>query len=470
MSSEALGQVLHELHSRWMPHDGQIPVGEALFYEGCNNIFVSCGRNWGKTDFAEYSLNRWAALNPNSENYYFAPYMKQAREILWASNRIQNMVPKHWVQSINNTEMRIILKNGSFIKLDGSDNVDALRGIKPKGLIVYDEIKDHKRQFLDAFEPNRAAFNVPALFLGTPPEFHNHFVELMELSKTSKHWKFFQAPTAQNPFLSKTWLDNKRAEYEANNDLETWQREYEGIYVLGGKRHIIPQSLAYKPKARAELWPKDINNWEVIVCFDPAASSVFGVLFALHNKYLRKLIVFDELYLSDQKDMVTREVWNKVEAKLKHYRENMGLNTNSDNIHFVYDEAASWFRNESNEISQHWLNPTHKAKSDKETGLSAIRDMFNQSLVEIALECEHYLWELHGYVKDENGNVPKVNDHLIDCFRYVLMFLGYDTTIREIPKPKDKDLEKRYESIDDVFKPNLYADLDGSDWSALNYD
>ena len=249
-----LGEMLLSLDSIWSPHSGQVDPGRALFYDKIKNIFICAGRNWGKTEFIAYAVTRWAMQYENSENYIFEPLQKQAKEILWVSGRLQKMIPPEWIDGEpNNTEMRIRLVNGSFIKLDGSDNFDAYRGVKPKGLSIYDELKDHKKAFLDAYEPNRAAYDSPAIFVGTPPEFHNHFVELMELSKKSKHWKFFQEPTSANPYISKEWLERKREELIMMNDEETWLREYEAIYVKGGKRHIYPQAVKYKPAKKETL-------------------------------------------------------------------------------------------------------------------------------------------------------------------------------------------------------------------------
>ena len=157
---------IEALHRKWTPHPAQVELGRALLSGGFLDVFGQCGRNFGKTELVGYLTWRYAFTFPRSENYYFAPYMKQAREIMWASRRIQDFGPKDWIESINNTEMRITFKNGSFIKLDGSDNVDAYRGVKPKGLTIYDEFKDFRPEFHEAYDPNRAAFNSPLLIIG----------------------------------------------------------------------------------------------------------------------------------------------------------------------------------------------------------------------------------------------------------------------------------------------------------------
>jgi len=300
MSIVDLATILQNLHEKWQPHSGQIPIGRALFYENCKNIFVSAGRNFGKTELSAYSTWRWALENPGSENYIIEPFSIQAKEILWASKRIQTFGDTSEVESENNTEMRLNFKNGSFIKLLGSDNEVALQGIKPKGLIVYDEVKNHKKSAINLMEPNRAAFDSPAMFIGSPPEFECYFVELMEISKKTPGWKYFHAATEDNPHISRDWLERKRLELISMGDEETWLRDYMAIYVKGGKNHIIPQAVKYQPKPINQLLPTSFKHWELLVLFDPAAASVFAVIFVLFNQYTRKSIFLHEIYETNQ--------------------------------------------------------------------------------------------------------------------------------------------------------------------------
>jgi len=428
-----LAEFLEDLHSRWQPHPGQIPIGRALFYEGCKNIFTEAGKNFGKTELSCYCTWRWAFEHPGSENYIIEPYSIQAKEILWAGKRIQTFGNPDLVESANDTEMRIRFKNGSFIKLLGSDNEVALQGIKPQGLIVYDEIKDIKKSAINLMEPNRAAFGVPALFIGTPPEFHTYSVDLSNMAKKSQYWRYFHAPTSSNPHISKQWLKEKKEELISMNDEETWLRDYEAIFIKGGKRHIYPQAIKYKPRPKAELIPQSFKGISCLVIFDPAAASTFGVLFVLFDQYSRRSIVFDEIYEQDQSLMTVSRIWQRVFEILEPLK-SKGLRE----IRYVYDEAETWFLNETEEKPQCkdiWLEPTKKALNDKEFGITLVREIFNKGMIEIAEECVKLLWEFQNYMKDENGRIPKKDDHLLDCVRYYCHAVGY--SLEEVPKPKE---------------------------------
>ena len=452
-----LATFLEKLHSKWNPHPGQIPLLHSLFYGGFKDIFACCGRNFGKTESIAYASTRYAWEHEKSENYIFGPLAKQVREILWASGRIQEMPPKEYLEATNSVEMRVTLENRSFIKLDGSDNVDAYRGIKPKGLNVYDEFKDMRPEFINAYDPNRAAFDAPAIYIGTPPEFHNHFVEYMERAKRGhgKDWFFLHAPTSSNPFISRKWLEKKQRELIEANDEETWLREYEAIYVKGGKRHIIPQALKYKVIPFSMELFKDIKEWRVHVYFDPASSSTFGVLFVAYHPYTKRSVCIREIYEQELAKMTSRQIWARVfEIKEELHRLGFGR---YDTFEFIYDEAATWFRNETSEIEQArglWLSPTDKANNEKGEGISIIRDAFMRELIEICDTCPKLYWELENYIKDEAGRIPKENDHQIDNLRYHFAFINYALHKENPPREPDPFLQKRALRMEDEIGEN----------------
>jgi hypothetical protein len=459
-----LATFMEKLHSKWKPHAGQIPMGWALFYGGFKDIFACCGRNFGKTESIAYLETRYANENPKSENYIFGPLAKQVREILWASNRIQEMSPEEFKEATHSVEMRVTFTNKSFIKLDGSDNVDSYRGIKPKGLSVYDEFKDMRPDFISAYDPNRAAFDSPAIYIGTPPEFHNHFVDYMERAKKGhgKDWYFIHAPTSANPYISRAWLEKKKRELIEAGDEESWLREYEAIFVKGGKRHIIPQALKYTPIPFSMDLFKDPKEWKVHVRFDPGSSSTFAVLFVAFHPYTRRSICIREIYEQELSKMTTRQIWARV-FEIQAELIKLGF-PKHDTFEFGYDEAAAWFRNETNEIrecKEVWLAPTSKASNSKEDGISILRDVFNKSLLDICDSCPKTYWELENYMKDENGKIPKLNDHQIDNLRYYFAEIGYNLNEATPPRETDPTTQKRAFKIEDDFEESAsLSDID----------
>ena len=451
----AFYEVIEGLHRNWGPLPWQVGLGHALFYQGKKDVGAQCGRSSGKTDIAEYCVWRYAAQVPGSENYIFEPLQKQAKEILWAPQRLQNFGPKEWIKSINNTEMRITFWNGSFIKVDGSDNVDALRGIKPKGLVVYDELKDHKPAFIEAMEPNRARYDAPALYLGTPPEIHNHYVDIMNDLKRREDAFWVRATSFDNHFNSRAFLLRQKEKLIAQGQLDVWQREYEAIFVKGSKNSIFPQVLKMSFPAFSTVQPKDLNKWTLVVSFDPASTSTFGVVFMIFNSYTKKIIVFDELYVQDPVLMTAREIYKAVKQKID------PLLSHVRGVEFVYDEAAAWFRNEINEIdSRWWLTPSNKVEFGADGYIELVRAVMNKELITICETCPKLIWELESYIKDEKGKVPKKNDHNINALQYGLGSLGLD--LEELTEPViiPKEEPRAYRPEDDLELSSSYREID----------
>lgn len=438
-------EILAGLHDSWMPHAGQVPIGHSMFYEGCKDIFVDAGRNGGKTDFLCYAFWRFAMENPGTENYLFEPQQKQAREILWASGRMQNFGPKEWVSGVNNTEMRVTFKNGSFIKIDGSENYESYRGVKPSGLSGYDEVKDMKRKFFDAYEPNRAAKNTPAIWIGTPPEFPNHYDEIAQTVKDDPTGKFFWFPSWTNPHISLSFILKKFRQYKASGDIETWLREYAGLPIRGGKSHIFPQWLRYKTRPKDSLIPRSWRGWSMIIGFDPSTSGRFGVLFCLFNEFSKKLIVIDEILETTMGEMTARKIYSRTEKIRKEYKD-LGCK----DFRYVYDEAAAWFMNEIYEIPNcDWgLEKSEKSLNDANQGISIIRTLFDLNLIEVADHLAAFKSDFDGYVKDEKGRLPRDNDEMPDILRYICHALGYDLEELENKLP-DPDLMRRGHSLEE---------------------
>jgi len=100
--------------------------------------------------------------------------------------------------------------------------------------------------------------------------------------------------------------------------------------------------------------------------------------------------------------------------------------------------------------------PTQKFLNKKEHGLSLIKDLLIHDLVVISDRCEDLITEMEKYAKDDKGNIPKKDDHLIDCFRYLLGAANYDMVeVLERKMQKNNDLRdrfRRYEQDEHIWK------------------
>lgn len=430
LTVRARTEALTALHQRWTPHQGQIEAGTKIFYEGCKILFMQCGRNFGKTQFLVYCCVRFALLNPNSHVYLIGPQRKQEAEIVWHSKLLHNMIPDGWIgdpdRDVNKSELRITLKNGSFIKIDGADDPDALRGYKPH-FLACDEFKDWRKDSFQAMEPNLIAKKATVVIAGTPPDVECYFTEYADFVKRemyagNQRYYFMLRPTHTNPHIDKADLNEIERAHNDRGEDGIFRREYLAEFVPGGARAIFGMFSRYTHvksmyHINQEIM-RDRNKMKWVNIFDPASTSVFGSLFLGYNQYTKRIYVTSEIYERDSMLTSTTKIWPRaVKIQSEHY---------SGQWYNVCDNAEQWFINEVRDsFGYGGIVPTHKRVNQKEQELSLIKDIFNWDLITIAEDCRWFIHELENYVATEAGKIDKCADHLIDCFRYFLVFINY---------------------------------------------
>lgn len=418
---------LSDLHSIWTPHDAQKPVLNAIFKEGKKTVFCRSGRRSGKTDVSIYVALRKAILAANSKILIVTPTLKQAKKVYWKSGKVHQMIPKNWNCHITNDDLTIKFDNGSYIEIDGSDDIESHRGAE-YDVVIIDEFKDIKPEFYsEIINPTLATTNGTLVIIGTPPKNrNNHYFELEASVVGDKDWGFFHWTSFDNPYVSKKWLETEEKKYIARGEIDVWKREFLAEYCFGGKDQVFPmfsRKKHLKPlDTILDIMKRDWSRFEWITSCDPATSSTFAVLFSAYDRGSNRLFILDEIYATDKNLMTTGNIYEAIKKKQSE------LNTEADWA-IVYDEAASWFSNEVSSRFGDALFPSAKSRNNKEDGLSLIKDlMLKENGITIANHCKNTIFEIENYIMD-NGRYPKNNDHEIDNLRYTLGFLNLDFSL-----------------------------------------
>lgn len=452
-----LAEIHEGLHSRWVPHEGQIPIGRAIFYDGFKKLFICCGRSFGKSQTAAYVVSRVALENPCSTNFLFGPFIGQMKEIYWSPKLIQNIVGQENIESENSTEMRIILKNGSMIRVCGAENYEAFRGVKltPGSICLIEESKDIRKEFLDAFLPNLSVNDPILMMIGTPPYRENHFVHYMNHAQKSDDWFYYWAPSDVNPHISKDFLAQQKAFLIENGMEDVWLAEYEARYTLGGHRSVFPMVPRMPIKTLDEAWPKDSNKWILHVGFDPASTSVFAVVFFLFNPFTKKVISVGEIYESRPEFCTARKIRDAVNDKIKTFTKK-GIKS----IEMTYDSAARWFRGEIADIDDTWwLSPCDKSQG-LQGEISCWRGVLSHGHFEWSDATPKLRWEMENYILDEKGRLPDKDDHAWQAGAYILKAMGFDFTETLEPRKIQSEEPRGYRIEDDINFGNEYSDLE----------
>lgn len=486
----------------WQPHPVQAKIKNSLFSQGKKKIFVECGRKFGKTDFLIFILYRIALSQPNSACYYISPLQKQAKELIWANNRLQlfflpkvdpktgltptghnqqeafkiyeELKERYMAGEPNNTEMRIKFKNGSFIKLDGSDQYESYRGINPHA-IAYDEFKDHHPRFHVGMDPNLATFNAPLIVVGTPPvgedDNGDQFTELADFCMKDPESEHIHSTPYDNPYISNEWLDKKKAELYSRGKEDEWLIEYMAQRIKSGSRSIFPMfdgpsflpsmdmptidedkpvhTVHYRPYS--ECWEKVTKyhkDWDYFMAFDPASASTFAVIFGAINRKSKEVVLLNEIYEKSKMKMTSKRIFSRAMAMAD------GFPVLIEDIRMIYDTAATWFQNEVNDQFGYNLEPAmkdinRKSNNEKENRLNLIKDMLFDGYLILSDQCPCMAWEIANHRTDEHGRIPKEDDHLLDAFRYGLANHHYNSIP---PKRLPTDLNKRYHTIESDMK------------------
>lgn len=430
------------------------------------------------TEYALNALHYQALLFPGSACYYIAPSREQAKKLLWDNRRLHNYVDESFREGRpNNRDLMIRFKNGSFIQLMGAENYEAANGLSPH-LIIYDEFKAFNPHFHRTMGPNRATHGAKLIVIGTladPAAINRDEYEAMQqyCKKNENGRSYYHKATVwDNPINQlphkKRAIREEIALLRARGDEDVVQREFFSKIIPGGSRAIFPMFSKEKyVRPHADILEEiqgDLNDLEWYQIIDPGTTTCYAGLFAAINPYTKKVYILDEIYETKQSETSTTKIFPKIMEKARALNPHLDFR-GVDWFHGC-DEAAAWAMQEI--LNHYGVNymPTNKASAKKEEGLSLMKDMYNHNLLAISDRCEFFIKETIEYAKDSKGRIPKRNDHLIDCVRYLLYFSNYTLLAAlqaQIVEKEDPMTKGRFRRFSD--------DLDmASEWDSVNVD
>jgi len=179
-----------KLPYRFELRDYQVEPWNAVIEDDFHRGVMVVPRRNGK-DILCWNLMIAKAMKRRALYFYIGPFYNQIRQIIWegvdkTGRRFLDYIPDSIVESKTKLDMRITLRNGSQIKLLGSDNIDAIVGTNPFG-IVFTEFSLHKPEAWSYLRPILAENGGWALFNGTPRG-HNHFYENYNYALGKENW------------------------------------------------------------------------------------------------------------------------------------------------------------------------------------------------------------------------------------------------------------------------------------------
>jgi hypothetical protein len=480
-----MAKVLKILGKAWVPHKGQTRVGKAVFNSPSDIIYVECGRKWGKSECAVYLCWMYAATRPNAEVYYLAPLVKQAKELVWVNNRMQscNTYADWFIPEMERAlggpikilsqDGRILLPNGSFIKVDGSDNVESQRGLKPD-FVVADEYRDFKPNWIETVRPNMAVKRGRMLFITTPPHAPNHAYELAReaeeaVAEGNEYYFYINTPTFENDRIEghHEWLEREKARlYKAGRENE-WRREYMAEFILDNEHAVLPQLNKGLLEDADSLLAGirscgDRVQW--VLSINPGNSTVFGALLAAFDPKTATLYIVDALYEWNSDKASIRLAGEKLKELCAKYDLSFGSDVDpfgdsdglgildseeDDQLTIVVNCRYPWLARDLYECHKVGVSESDPHTKQAEYNINLIKDICIAECLRISTDASQLVREAERYTRNSEtlklagARNTENQTLLIECLKYVLDAVGY--TFDTLPEPKQRTETQEFE-------------------------
>lgn len=259
------------------------------------------GRRFGKSYLACVLLLTEAWKAPDRVCWYVAPTYRQGKQILWAL--LKRIVPASYVRTVNETDLAMLLVNGSVIAIRGADNPSSLRGV---GLdfAVLDEFAYIPRGIWDeVIRPALADRQGAALFVTTPSGLgwdYDLYLAGQEQRDGFQSWTF---TTLEGGNVDPAEVEAARSAM----DPRTFRQEFEASFeTLSGR--------VYDQFQRA---PYPSGNMDASVTDQPTLPLLVGMDFNVHPMSLVLGVqAADELHVFDALEIPTSNT-SEVAAELR---------------------------------------------------------------------------------------------------------------------------------------------------------
>lgn len=263
------------LPHKFTPREYQTKAWEEI--DKVNRALLIWHRRAGKDKFCWNYLISEAWENVGVY-YYLFPTYRQGKMAIWegrdkTGRSFLDHLPASIVSVKNNSELKIVLKNGSLIRIVGTDNIDSIMGTAPTGCI-FSEFSLQRPTAWDYIRPILVENRGWAIFNGTPRG-KNHFYDLWINNKDSKDWYCSFLTVEDTATISKEDIDKEKEQGMSEEIAQqefycsftrgqegTWYGKYLADVDSDGRITVVP----YDPYSRVDtFWDLGVGDSTSIV-------------------------------------------------------------------------------------------------------------------------------------------------------------------------------------------------------------
>ena len=410
------------LPHNWDPRDYQGPLWDHMMQDRERLRAVCVWHRRAGKDLTAINICACKSQERVGTYWHMLPTYKQGRAIVWngkdrGGRAFLSYFPDELVESSNQTEMRLTLKNGSIYQVVGTDNVDSLVGTNPVG-VIFSEYSLHDPKAWDYVRPILTENGGWAVFIYTARG-KNHGYRMKEMASRNPAW-FCQVLTVEDThredgarIVTEEDLTAERAEGMSE---EMIQQEY----FCSFEAPLV--GAYYGPQMRAIEIKGQITNvpWEpkllVDTCWDIGVGDSTSIWFIQRYGMEHRAIDFYE---------------NSGEG-LAHYAKILKEKPYAYGKHFApHDIEVREFTSGKARIDvarQMGLRFTVIAQHEVEDGIETVRNILPQFWFD-QQNCERGISGLREYTKEWDDKhkvfrqIPLHNwaSHIADSFRYYAM-------------------------------------------------
>lgn len=210
----------------------------AVYRDPARHRVLVAGRRFGKTHLAAVELMTTAVNRKGSASWYIAPTYGMARDIMLP--KLKDIIPAGYISALDQTDLRITLRNGSTISLRSADNPDRLRG-PGLDMVVLDEAAYMVPETWPTIRPALSDTGGRALLISTPAGY-NWFYDVFSGATASPDWSAHTYTTAQGGNVPPEEIEAAKRDMDAR----TYRQEYEASFEsLAGRVYYAYDRRAY---------------------------------------------------------------------------------------------------------------------------------------------------------------------------------------------------------------------------------
>jgi hypothetical protein len=363
-----------------------------------------CSRKTGKT-FTTILIAIEACLKePNVIVRYAMSTLKTAKEVLLPIlEEIRTIIPDEYYPKITVSDMTAKFKNGSQIKICGSNKEAAESARGPRAnLVICDEVPswDLYAEYMITgilIPQGTTIKNFKIIYAGTPPDsMEGYFIQSIYPKLISRK-VLVSIDIDENPLLTEAMIQRIVDFYPLGRDDPNFRREHK-LELIPNNTHRLTPEFNESSHVFTEVKDKCVEYgvqripqlYQCFISADTATVDNTAILCGYFDHHNQKLVVETEFV---KNNINLTEIANEL-----HFAKDNYLKYSFEgekNLKIIID-AFALERKEFREI--HGIQHISPLKGKVEDNIAHLRSAFENNKIEIHGSCERLIWELNNCV------------------------------------------------------------------------